>query len=138
MSEFQQVVKEGAGGVWRKTKRVLLVIFLVALAGFGLYLWGIGWTYSEGARAGYLIKTSRKGTIFKTFEGQLNTGGFSSNPVDGSMGNVWEFSVADRDIYEKLQNLEGKQVKLHYRQRYKSMPWQGETTYFVYQAEEVK
>ena len=27
--------------------------------------------------------------------------------------------------------MEGKKVKLHYQQRYKTMPWQGKTEYFV-------
>lgn len=136
MSEFQQVVKEGAQSVWRRAKRVFLAIVLLAALAGGIYVWVSGWTYSDGTRAGYLIKVSHKGVVFKTFEGQLNLGGFSADAQDGGIvGNIWAFSVADRDIYEKLQELEGEKVKLHYRQRYRSFFWQGKTTYFVHKVE---
>ncbi len=138
MSEFNQVVKEGAQKVGRGIRRFFLVILLVAATGGGVYLWVCSWTYSKGTRAGTLIKISYKGVVFKTYEGQLNLGGFQSDPDSGIAGNIWNFSVADDEIYQKLQDYEGRQVKLYYRQRYKAMPWQGDTEYFVYQIEPVK
>ena len=30
-----------------------------------------------------------------------------------------------------LENYQGQQVKLHYREVYKAMPWQGKTNYLV-------
>lgn len=132
MSEFQTVVKDGWIKVWAWIKRFFLVLLLVAVAGFGGFVWVSGWTYSDGTRAGDLIKISRKGVVWKTFEGQLNLGGFQSDSAgDGLSGNIWSFSVGDRDVYEKLQNYEGKRVKLHYKQRYRAFPWQGKTVYFV-------
>lgn len=138
MSEFKQVVKEGATKVGSWIKRFFLIILLLAVVGGGVYLWVCNWTYSEGTRAGNLIKISYKGVVLKTYEGQLNLGGFQSNDQSGISGNIWEFSVWDDEIYKQLQQYEGKQVKLFYRQKYKAMPWQGDTDYFIYQVELVE
>ena len=138
MSEFQQVVKEGAQTLWKKVKRTSLILLLVAVAGGGIYVWVCGWTYSEGTRAGQLVKVSYKGVVFKTFEGQLNLGGLQSTPQGGVIGNTWDFSTAKREVFDQLSTLEGRQVKLHYKQRYKVFAWQGETTYFVYRVEAIQ
>ena len=134
MSEFQQVVKEGAESIGRKIKRFFLMLLGVLLVGGLLFIWVAGWTFSEGTRAGELIKISKKGVVFKTFEGQLNLGGFQSDNA-GIVGNIWEFSTTKGDIYARLQELEGKKIKLHYKQRYKPMPWQGKTDYFIHKVE---
>ncbi|MEL6656440.1 MAG: 6-phosphogluconate dehydrogenase [Bacteroidota bacterium] len=134
MSEFQQVVKEGAESIGRKIKRFFLILLGVLLVGGLLFVWVAGWTFSEGTRAGELIKISKKGVVFKTYEGQLNLGGFQSDNA-GIVGNIWEFSTTKGDIYSRLQELEGKKIKLHYKQRYKPMPWQGKTDYFIHKVE---
>lgn len=138
MSEFQQVVKEGASTVMSKVKRFFLILLGVIVLGGALFVWISGWTYSEGTRAGYLIKISNKGVVFKTNEGQLNTGGFQTDSESGLVGNIWEFSVTKNDIYDQLQALEGEKIKLYYRQRYKPMPWQGKTEYFVYKVQKIE
>lgn len=138
MSEFKQVVKEGTGKVFSWIKRFFLILSLLGLVIGGGYLWVCNWTYSSGTRAGTLIKISRKGVVFKTYEGQLNLGGFRENADDGISGNIWEFSVWEEEVYRELQNYEGKQVKLHYREKYKSMPWQGDSNYFIEKVEAVK
>ena len=138
MSEFTQIVKDGLRKIVEVVKRFFLIILTIAVLGFIAFVWISGWTYSEGTRAGHLIKISRKGVVFKTYEGQLNLGGFQSDPQTGVAGNIWEFSVRNSDIYEELQNHEGKQVTLFYRQRYRSFAWQGKTEYFVYRVEQVK
>lgn len=136
MSEFGQVVKEGASEVgkkaWRGTKRVLLVALLLGVLVLSGYTWfNYGWTYSDGTRSGVLIKVSKKGYIFKTYEGQLNAGGMQSNQQGQLVGNLWEFSVTKDEVYQQLQRNEGKQVVLHYKQYRKALPWQGKTEYFV-------
>lgn len=137
MSEFNQVVEEGVKKVGQTTRRIILGILLLAIIGLGVYLWVCNWTYSEGTRAGTLIKMSYKGVLLKTYEGQLNLGGFQTNGQDGVVGNIWEFSVWSDDIYKELQNFEGKRVKLHYRQKFKAMPWQGKTDYFIFKVDSI-
>lgn len=138
MSEFTQIVKDGANTILDWIKRFFLAISILAIVGVGAYLWVCNWTYSEGTRAGYLIKISKKGVVFKTYEGQLNLGGFQSDAASGLAGNIWNFSVYKDAIYQELQQNEGNKVVLHYRQKYKSMPWQGKTDYFIYKITRAK
>ncbi len=138
MSEFKQVMISGWNKVASFIKRFLAVITILAILSTAGYLWVCNWTYSDGTRAGTLIKISRKGVVFKTYEGQLNLGGIQADDQSGLMGNIWNFSVWDNDIYQELQQFEGKQVKLHYHQKYKAMPWQGDTDYFIQRVELVK
>jgi len=65
MSEFQQVVKEGAETVGRKIKRLFLMLLGIALILGLLFVWVAGWTFSDGTRAGELIKVSKKGVVLK-------------------------------------------------------------------------
>lgn len=121
----------------RFKKFVLKVVFTVFILCL-IAIWACSWTYSEGTRAGQLIKISNKGVIFKTNEGELNMGGLrvgSSN--DGLEGNLWQFSVLDKDVLEQLEASEGKRVKLSYKERYRSMPWQGDTNYFIVAVESI-
>jgi hypothetical protein len=110
-------------------KRILVITAVVLTVATVLFFWVCSWTYSEGSRAGQLIKISRKGVIFKTHEGQLNTGGFQM--AEGIQGNIWEFSVTDENVLKQFDDLEGKKVKIYYKERYKSMPWVGKTNYIV-------
>ncbi|MFK7032299.1 6-phosphogluconate dehydrogenase [Flavobacterium oreochromis] len=89
-------------------------------------------TYSEGTRTGELIKFSKKGYVFKTWEGELSQG-LSGN-------KIFSFSILDNEnkTIEKLKNLEGRYVKVTYIERYKTFPWWGDTTYFVANVQEEK
>jgi len=113
-------------------KRFILKIVIGVLVLTCLAIWACSWTYSNGTRAGQLIKFSKKGVVFKTHEGELNLGGLRMGESnDGLQGNLWEFSVLDTNVLNKLQVAEGKRVKLSYKERFKAMPWQGDTNYFV-------
>jgi hypothetical protein len=121
-----------AAGFFKK-----LVLGLVALLVLGTlgFLWVANWTYSDGTRAGYLTKVSRKGVVFKTYEGELNLGGFRAGTDEAVVGNTWDFSVKEDAVYQELQSHEGQKVTLYYKQQYKNLPWQGKTDYFVYKVE---
>lgn len=123
-SRFKRFVLKVLGGV------VVLVL---------LTIWACSWTYSEGTRAGQLIKVSKKGVVFKTHEGELNMGGLRMGTAnDGLEGNLWQFSVLDDDVLDALISAEGQRVKLSYKERYKAMPWQGNTNYFITEVEVLK
>jgi hypothetical protein len=112
----------------QKGLTIATVIAVLLIIGYGFYT---QYTYSEGNRAGLLIKFSRKGLMFKTYEGELNLGGVNTAPNAGLMNNMWAFSVANTGIADSLMHLEGKYVSVHYTQIMRNFPWQGETPYLV-------
>lgn len=109
----------------------LLILGILSLIGYMLYA---NFTYSEGTRAGDLIKISKKGYVFKTYEGQLKLGGIDLTSEDG-LSDTWEFSATDEAVIEQLQKLQGEKVILHYKEINKAMPWQGDTEYFITKVE---
>lgn len=116
-----------------KWKKILgLAVLLVVLGTGSVMYFNYGAVYSDGYRAGTLIKFSRKGFIMKTYEGEINQGGIV-NPAPGTamMNQLWQFSVKDKKVAEQLNRMEGKVVRLHYRQYNKMFPWEGDTNYLV-------
>ena len=85
-------------------QRILWILLLVGILGGGVYYLVRTYTLSDGNRSGVLFKISRKGILFKTYEGQLHLGG-SIQMTDQS---VWNFSAESAAVYEKLQQFEGK------------------------------
>lgn len=117
-------------------KKFGIYTLLTLIIGFIVYIWFCSFTYSEGTRSGYLIKLSKKGVVFKTYEAQLNLGGVQM--LNGLEGNVWDFSIIDENQIPYFQNLEGKKVKVFYKERYKSMPWLAKTNYIAYKVESLE
>ncbi len=126
-----ETTKVKAKSIFRKTLWILFITFL--LCGVTYYFYRT-YTLSEGTRTGMLFKISRKGKIFKTYEGQIQLAGATMM----SKQSIWEFSVTNPNTYNDLQNMEGKNVRLHYREVVDAFPWQGETNYLVYDVNEVK
>lgn len=124
-------IKQSARKWFRRALWVILAVFLVFSAGYYFYR---TYTVSEGSRSGTLFKISKKGIIFKTYEGQLHLAG----SMMMSQQSTWDFSAQNSEVYEQLQQFEGKLVKCHYRQKVDPFPWQGDTEYIVYKAEAVK
>lgn len=120
-------------------RKALLIFVAILIAALGIYYAYTQYTYSEGNRAGVLIKFSKKGNIFKTYEGELTIAiGINPDTKTGLVNNTWPFSVKDKDVAEQLSHLEGRSVSLHYREIKHAFSWQGETNYFVDKVEEVK
>jgi hypothetical protein len=119
-------------GGWKQKLRKALYIFLgIVVLVLVASVFILNYTYSEGNRAGVLMKFSKKGYIFKTYEGDLNIGGVGNVSGTAQMNQVWQFSVKDQPVADSLMTMEGKKVSLHYRQILKNLWWQGETDYFV-------
>jgi hypothetical protein len=119
----------------KKLKKILIKFLLISIVIFGSVLWVCSWTYSEGTRSGNLIKVSHKGVLFKTFEGDLNLGGVTM--IEGLEGNIWSFTILDDKLISRIKEYEGKRVKVFYKERYKIMPWQGDTNYIAVNIEEL-
>ena len=102
---------------------------------FALYIWGaLTFTYSSGERAGFVQKFSRKGWICKTWEGEL-----AMVNLPGAMPQIFEFTVRDPKVAEKLNASVGRRVVLHYEQ-HRGLPTTcfGDTSYFVTTVQDVE
>ena len=109
---------------------VFLVIFFVARYSY---------TYSEGNRAGRLIKFSKQGFMFKTYEGEMNLGGVTNAANNSMMMNyMWDFSVVDEAVADSLLRLEGRDISVHYKEKMGKLPWRGDTKYIVDKVVEVR
>jgi hypothetical protein len=113
-------------------RRLLVVLLLAGMGVFAFYYFG---TYSEGVRSGVVVKISRKGYLFKTYEGQLNLMTFGAVRSQNLVSESFEFSVASSqtDLIKQLEqaSLSGERVSLHYKERFSVFPWRGDTKYFV-------
>ncbi len=135
-SNLSKSFDSGMSKAKKFTKRLLWSILgLIVLAIVGFFLWG-NYTYSEGTRSGELIKISKKGYVFKTHEGQLKLGGIDMENKDEGLSDTWSFSVTDHDIVTKLEKMQGEKVVLRYKEINYSMPWQGDTNYYIIGVEE--
>ena len=119
--------------------RFLIFAAVILVAAFLFVNYAV---YSEGTRAGVVIKVSKKGVFFKTWEGQLNLQSFGAVKSDNSFAEVFSFSVEDGEdeIYEELQDvsLTGERVNLHYKQKYMVLPWKGDSKFFIVKIDRVQ
>jgi len=115
-----------------KLKKILYwsAAILVVLLAFYFY-WNYVNTYSEGNRSGILQKFSKKGNVFKTYEGELILSSIASTTNTTLASEKFFFSVKDENVAKSLFELEGKDVTLQYVQKRGHLPWSGETDYFV-------
>ncbi|WP_421829058.1 hypothetical protein [Larkinella sp.] len=112
-------------------RRILIPLVFLLLV-FGIFYYLTAWSYSDGERAGTISKYSRRGYVFKTWEGVLNVGGFSGET--GSLTpQYFDFSVKDDSVAQKINQAvkTGERVTLHYEEKLVKLPWNGETKYFV-------
>jgi len=107
-------------------KKFLFWVIGILVVGGLLYFLTIYYvTYSEGYRAGELVKFSHKGVIVKTWEGEISQG--------VSEAQIFKFSVEskEKEVIKLLQDYQGKHVKLTYKERFGTFFWLGDTKYFV-------
>lgn len=120
-------------------RKFLIWIIVVIVFGLTIYfLFATAYTYSDGNRAGRLIKFSHKGYIFKTYEGDLNLGGINTTNGGILINNMWQFSVDDRSVADSLTKYEGKDITIHYKEKMSALPWRGESKYLVDKIIEVR
>jgi hypothetical protein len=108
--------------------KIAIVILLMAVLGIGGWTWfSLTYDYSDGERAGYIQKLSRKGWLCKTWEGEL-----SMINYPGAAPEIFHFSVRDDRIAKEIEAVVGKRVALRYEQHI-NVPSRcfGETEYFI-------
>ncbi len=102
----------------------LVVLGLLA----ALYFWAaLSWNYSEGERAGWIQKFSKKGWLCKTWEGEI-----ALVSLPGSTPEKFFFTVRDEATAAEINKLMGQRVSLHYEEKV-GLPTTcfGETRHYV-------
>jgi hypothetical protein len=113
-------------------KKFLYISAVILVVVLGLFIyWKYFYTYGEGYRAGLLQKFSYKGTIFKTYEGEMILSSIKSNQDVSLASEKFYFSVEDKAVADKILHLEGFMVVVHYREKNGVLFWQGDTRYIV-------
>lgn len=109
-------------------KYLILFSFSLVLVLTGWLYFRYWFVYSEGTRVGILYKFSRKGTIFKTYEGEMLLPGVGNKKaiVGGTTTNNFLFSVDDEQLAKKLMTLQGMELELHYQNYNNALPWRGD------------
>ncbi len=111
---------------------LIILIALMLLAGGWLWL-TLTWSYSQGERAGYVQKLSRKGWLCKTWEGEI-----AMVTMPGAIPDKFNFTVRNEGVAQKINLLAGKRVVLDYQQhRFIPLSCFGETEYFIEGVREV-
>ncbi|MFR9165713.1 MAG: hypothetical protein ACLVKO_05640 [Dysgonomonas sp.] len=115
---------------FKKFLTYLLVIIIVGGIGFFIFWFYVPFS-SSSVRAGQLNYVMYKGVIFKTWEGKLIQSGFRSQTAGKVQSNEFEFSIKNEELAKKLMNYTGKDVMLHYKEYYGTLPWRGYTKFIV-------
>jgi hypothetical protein len=110
---------------WMLIAGGIVVVPVLVLA---VWTWSaLTWSYSEGERAGYVQKFSKRGWVCKTWEGEL-----AMVNVPGALQEKFLFTVRDDIVAQHILASMGKRVAITYEQ-HKGVPTTcfGETEYFV-------
>ncbi len=75
------------------------------------------YTYSEGYRAGLLQKFSHKGTIFKTYEGEMILSSVASTRDIAIASEKFQFTVINENLIRQFDTLQGSNIIVHYIQK---------------------
>jgi len=108
--------------------KVLIVLLVIAALGLVGFTWvTLHWSYSEGERAGFVQKLSKKGYVCKTWEGEM-----AMVTMPGTVAEKFYFTVWSETVVNKINASVGKRMALHYEQ-HKWIPTScfGDTEYFV-------
>jgi hypothetical protein len=90
----------------------LIIVVILAGALFSAYLWlMLNWAYSDGERAGWVQKMSRKGYLCKTWEGEM-----AMVSLPGSVPEKFLFTVRDEKVAQQINNAMGRRVTLYYEE----------------------
>jgi hypothetical protein len=120
-------------------KRFLIFGTIIAIIILSFLYWGV---FERGVMAGKVLRISEKGFVFKTFEGKLSLESFGALKGVSPVAETFDFSVesGDDEVIKQLNEvaLSGERVNLHFKKRFMSFPWRGDTKYFVTRVERTK
>ena len=114
-------------------KKIIAFILIIGLAILAFLYFG---TFSEGTRAGIIMKISKRGAIIKTWEGQMNLETFGAvKDATNIVTETFKFSIerGNQELIDELNAaaLTGERVNLKYIERYINVFWRGDTKVFA-------
>jgi hypothetical protein len=112
------------------------LVIILALLGF-LY-WKYFATYSDGLQGGKMQKISKKGNLFKTWEGYILITPSTDPNTNTISSREWPFTVTSDSLAHVLESYAEKSVILRYHQKNGILPWRGDTEYIIYDVSLVK
>ncbi len=102
-----------------------LILFLL-LGGGGFCYFKYFWVFSDGTKTGELNSLTYTGYLFKTYEGEMILTGYGNKNSSGTVQSKnFKFSVADKEIAEKITQMTGMRITVHYKEYKGSLPWRG-------------
>ena len=108
----------------RKILRNATIVIILLLIFLGY--WYFFNPYGDGERRGVLIKITRTGNLFKTYEGEL---WLSCRQMTNP--EKFYFSVTEKAIADSLNALQDECLAVTYRQYRRSLVWRGNSKYIV-------
>jgi hypothetical protein len=133
MSPHSSFTKSPAWTAFAGKTRTVFRWFLYLL-GFIVVIfiyWKYFYTYSEGYRAGLLQKFSSKGTLFKTYEGEMILSSVSSTRDVALASEKFLFTLTNKNLVRQFDTLQGDNVIVHYKQKNGVVFWRGDSPYLV-------
>jgi hypothetical protein len=119
------------GTVSTTKKIVKWIIFIVLVAFAAFTYWKYFYTYSEGYRAGLLQKFSSKGTVFKTYEGEMILSSVSSTKDVALASEKFYFTLINKELVRSFDMLQGQNIIVHYKQKNGVLFFRGDSEYLV-------
>lgn len=119
-------------------KKVLAIV-IVLLIGVFSFLYFV--SYEDGYWAGKVLSVSKKGVLFKTYEGRISMESFGALKNTSPIAEVRDFSVesSNDQVLKDLEQvaLTGERVNLKFKRMFVRFFWRGDTKYFVTEVERV-
>ena len=102
-----------------------ITLFVLALLAVFCYFKFL-WVFSDGTKTGELNSLTYTGYLFKTYEGEIILTGYGSKNSNGTVQSKnFKFSVANKEVSEKLTRMTGQRVTVHYKEYKGTLPWRG-------------
>lgn len=113
-----------------RSRSKTILTYLVAAFVLGILIWGYLRYFhpyiSEAQRTGYIIQVDKRGTFFKTYEGEMLPTEAIKDTLRLYQGS-FAFSFDNDSIAKKVMSLQGsgKKVTLKYKEYGGVLPWRG-------------
>jgi len=101
-------------------------LLIIIIVGCLLIYWNYYNVFSDGERKGVLVKVTKKGNVFKTYEGEM---WLSCRQMVSP--EKFLFSIEDKALADTLENLQDQCIQVKYSQFRKALAWRGDSEYVI-------